>query len=74
MPDLSPQLTQAATDPAAFTSDGQTAQAQDPAKLILLDQYLAAKNRASPFRQYQITLPSQVSGAPVDPTSCCGGS
>ena len=39
-PDLTTQLQQAGIDPATVTVDGQSVTVQDPAKLILLQQFL----------------------------------
>ena len=44
--DLSPQITQAANDPAQAAVDGQSVQARPIADLIAADQYLAARASA----------------------------
>lgn len=43
-PDLSPQITQGATDPASAAVDGMAVSAKPISELILADQYLAQKN------------------------------
>jgi len=74
VPDLTPQITQAASDPASMTTDGQSVTTQDPAKLIQLDQYLnnraAASKRRRGLRFSKLVPPGAVS----DNGGACTGS
>ena len=49
--DLTTSIQQAATDPAAVTSDGISVTARSVAELIAADQYLAAKANAGKRRR-----------------------